>query len=357
MTKINVTQTFLPPKDEYIQYLDRAWDKKWLTNNGDLLQELEEKVTTYLDSPEMMFVTNGTIALQFAIRALDVSGEVITTPFSYIATATSILWENSEPIFVDIDPDSLNIDPKKIEAAITSSTSAILATHVFGNPCDIEAIERIAKKYNLKVIYDAAHCFGVAYNSKSIFSYGDISTVSFHATKLYHTVEGGGVFSSDKEVIERIQFLRNFGHHGPGKFKQIGINGKNSELHAAMGLANLKYIDAIIEDRKKTSHLYDELLDQTIRRQKIRPDTQYNFAYYPVIFSSEQQLLDIEEKLNRINIFPRRYFYPSLNTLDYLNKKQLCPVSEDIAKRILCLPLYYKIPHEVVHTIANTIKE
>lgn len=354
---INVTQTFLPPKEEYLHYLYRAWDKHWLTNNGELVKELEGKVSEYLDVSSTTFVNNGTIALQFAIKALDITGEVITTPFSYVATTTSIMWEGCTPVFVDIDADTLNIDPKKIEAAITPKTSAILATHVFGNPCDIEAVQAIAEKHNLKVIYDAAHCFGVGYKGQSIFNYGDISVTSFHATKLFHTVEGGAVFSTDKNVTERVQYLRNFGHNGPGKFKEVGINGKNSELHAAMGLANLKYIDDIIADRKRASKSYDSLLEGVLQRPKISVDAEYNFAYYPVIFTSEEKLLETEKRLNEAGIFPRRYFYPSLNTLDYLKTRQSCPVSEDIARRILCLPLYYDVAEDDIRTIVNIIKK
>jgi dTDP-4-amino-4,6-dideoxygalactose transaminase len=251
--------------------------------------------------------------LQIAIKALDLKGEIITTPFSYVATTSSIVWEGCEPIFVDIDQETLNIDPSKIEAAITGKTTAILATHCFGNACDIDAIDTIAKKHNLKVIYDAAHCFGTKYNGKSIFEYGDISTSSLHATKLMHSVEGGLVVTKDAELLKKMAYMRNFGHDGPEKFNGVGINGKNSEFHAAMGLAVLYDIDLILEKREEQSVFYDQkLMNMSVGKQKIEEGCSFNFAYYPIIFESEEICLASKEALEVNEIFPRRYFYPSL---------------------------------------------
>ena len=260
---IPVTKPFLPPQDEYRAYLDKIWDNQWLTNMGPLSKELEQQLASHLRIKETLFVTNGTIALQMAIKALDLTGEIITTPFSFIATTSSIVWEGCTPVFVDIDPESLNIDADKIEAAITPHTQAILATHVYGNPCDVDKIQQIADRYNLKVIYDAAHAFGVEINGKSIFEYGDISTCSLHATKLYHSIEGGLIFSKEAKVFQKLRSIRNFGFAGPETFDELGINGKNSEFHAAMGLVNLKYIKEICQKRKTLTEHYDTLLATT----------------------------------------------------------------------------------------------
>ena len=253
---IPVTKPFLPPIEEYQKYTEGIWQRNWLTNNGPLVNELELKLKDYLQVPHLLFLNNGTIAIQIAIKALQLKGDIITTPFSYVATTSSIVWEGCQPVFVDIDKHTFNIDASKIEAAITPNTSAILATHVYGNPCDIDAIAAIAKKHNLKVIYDAAHCFGTKYKGKSVFAYGDVCTTSFHATKLFHTVEGGAVFCNDADLLRKMAQLRNFGHDGPEHFNEVGINGKNSEFHAAMGLANLKYIQQIwIQEKTKLSNI------------------------------------------------------------------------------------------------------
>src|SRR5665213_2906716 len=239
---IPITKPFLPPMPEYEKYLSGIWERQWLTNMGPLTIELEMKLKEYLKVRQLLFVTNGTVALQMAIKALALKGEIITTPFSFVATTSSIVWEGCEPVFVDIDPSSLNIDASKIELSITEKTSAILATHVYGNPCDVEAIAKIAEKHNLKVIYDGAHGFGVKISGRSIFEYGDISICSLHATKFYHSIEGGLVITKDTHLLKKIAYMRNFGFDGPEAFAELGINGKNSEFHAAMGLANLNYV-------------------------------------------------------------------------------------------------------------------
>src|SRR5690554_599865 len=335
---IPVTKPFLPPQEEYEKYLSGIWKRQWLTNMGPLASELEMKLKEHLKVKHLLFVTNGTVALQMAIKALDLKGEIITTPFSFIATTSSIVWEGCTPIFVDIDRQSLNIDPAKIEAAITENTSAILATHVFGNPCDVEAIDKIAKKHDLKVIYDAAHAFGVTINGKSVFEYGDISTCSLHATKLYHSGEGGLVITKDPALLKKLAYIRNFGFNGPEAFAELGINGKNSEFHAAMGLVNLSHIDNIYQSRKALTERYDEKLKNfKTRKPAWHEYASLNYAYYPVIFSDHELMKRCMEKLKASEIFTRRYFYPSLaNTLPYLEPKNF-EITDDIASRILCL--------------------
>ena len=321
---INVTKTFLPPIEEYTLQLQRAWDNQWLTNRGELVIELEEKLRHYLSVSNIIVTNNGTIPLQIALKLLGNQGEVITTPFSYVATTAAIVWEHCTPVFVDIDPEYLSIDETKIEAAITDKTTAILATHVFGNPCHVLEIEKIAQKYNLKVIYDAAHCFGVQYNGESIFNFGDVSTCSFHATKIFHTGEGGCMITKNQDLHEKLFFHHNFGHNGPEDFYGLGINAKTSELQAALGLAVFDHIDEIFEGRKKAVEAYDNFLDfSKIQKLKIRENTRWNYHYYPVIFDSEETLLKVKETLNKENIFPRRYFYPSLNTVKYLDGEKM----------------------------------
>jgi dTDP-4-amino-4,6-dideoxygalactose transaminase len=340
---IPVTKPFLPKQADFKSYVSSIWARQWLTNNGPLVNELELKLQQYLELPHLLYVTNGTIALQLAIQALDVKGEIITTPFSFVATTSSIVWQGCKPVFVDIDEDTLNIDPNKIEAAITTNTSAILATHVFGNPCDIEAIDRIAKKHGLKVIYDAAHCFGTKYKGKSIFAYGDVSTTSFHATKLFHTIEGGAVFTQNPDTLKRMALMRNFGYSGVDTFSEIGTNAKNSEFHAAMGLCNLKHIDQILSKRKELSMHYEMRLNKIeVQFQVIQADTEFNYAYYPVIFRSEEVMLDCMKQLELVQVYCRRYFYPSLSALPYIAKVNM-PICDSISKRIMCLPLYHTL--------------
>jgi dTDP-4-amino-4,6-dideoxygalactose transaminase len=353
---INVTQTFLPPLEDYVSYLEKIWESKWLTNRGELVQTLEAQLKDYLGVEHLLIVNNGTIALQIAIKALDLKGEIITTPFSYVATVSSIVWENCAPVFVDIDPDFLTIDETKIEAAITEKTSAILATHVYGNPCNVEAIEEIARRHNLKVIYDAAHCFGVKYKGESILSWGDVSTMSFHATKLFHTGEGGAIVCRDRALADKIFYMHNFGHKGQEDFWGLGVNGKISELNAAMGLCVLPYIEQIILKRKNLSALYDSLLaDTKLTKPLWREEAEPTYTYYPVIFQSEEILIKVLRALIDNNIFPRRYFYPSLNHLPYVTKTET-QNSEEISKRILCLPLFTTLGYDDVKRISEIIE-
>lgn len=353
---IPVTKPFLPPISEYNQLIEGIWQREWLTNMGPLASQLEMELKTYLKVKHLLYVTNGTVALQIAIKALQLKGEIITTPFSFVATTSSIVWEGCTPVFVDIDSQSLNIDPSKIEAAITDKTSAILATHVYGNPCDVVAIEKIAKKHNLKVIYDGAHAFGVEINGKSIFEYGDISTCSLHATKLYHSIEGGLVICNDNQINQKLKHIRNFGITGFDTFSELGINGKNSEFHAAMGLVNLNYIEKIHQKRKALSECYDENLKNfPHQKPKWSAEATKNYAYYPILLESEDILLKVKEKLEENKIQTRRYFYPSLATaLPYLEKTEM-PVTDELAKRVLCLPLYFDLEVEEVKRVASMI--
>jgi dTDP-4-amino-4,6-dideoxygalactose transaminase len=354
--RINVTKSFLPPKKEYEEMIENIWKSEWLTNNGPLLVELEQKLQSKLDLPYLAITGNGTIAIQLAIKALQLKGEIITTPFSYCATTTSILWENLKPVFVDINSSDLNINADLIEAAITPETSAILATHVYGNPCEVEKIDAIAKKHNLKVIYDAAHAFGVTYKGKSLLSYGDLSTCSFHATKVFHTIEGGCVVCHDPELFNTLKLMRSFGHVQDDYFL-AGVNGKNSEFHAAMGLVNLNHLDSIIQGRKDIFRTYDATLnwDKLYKPTEIADNLDYNFAYYPVVLSSSEITTTVIAALNKENIFPRRYFYPTLNTLDYVDSKYDCPVSEDVSPRVISLPLYPDLDKDIVLKIADII--
>lgn len=352
---INVTQTFLPPQEEYNQLVKRAWDKIWLTNRGELTLELEEKLKSYLGVENIIITNNGTIPIQIALKLLGNNGEIITTPFSYVATSAAIVWENCKPVFVDINPEYLTIDETKIEAAITPKTTAILATHVFGNPCNVEVIEKIAKKHNLKVIYDAAHSFGVTYKDETLFNFGDVSTCSFHATKLFHTGEGGALFCKEKDLFHKLFYSHNFGHNGPLDFYGLGINAKISELQSAMGLAIFPYMDTIISERKKVVDFYNASLNfKILKGLKLRENTSWNYSYFPVVFESEEQLLKVQKVLNENDIFPRRYFYPSLNTIQYVEGKKM-PVSESIASRIICLPLYVGLSTNELEQIVSII--
>jgi dTDP-4-amino-4,6-dideoxygalactose transaminase len=350
---IPVTKPFLPPREDYQALVDQIFERNWLTNNGPLVNKLELRLKRYLGLSHLLYVGNGTIALQLAIKALGLTGEIITTPFSYVATTSSIVWEGGTPVFVDIDSQTLNIDPEKIEDAITDRTSAILATHCFGNPCDIDAIRTLADQYNLKVIYDAAHCFGTTYRGGSVFGFGDISATSFHATKLYHTIEGGAVITRDPDLLKRMAYMRNFGHDGPSAFNGVGINGKNSEMHAAMGLCNLDHIDDILSRRKQQCKTYDRLLKNlAVETPAVDANAESNHAYYPVLFRTHEAMQASLEALERKEISPRRYFHPSLSSLSYVPESHT-PVSDDVAERVLCLPLYHTLTEEEQEMIAR----
>jgi dTDP-4-amino-4,6-dideoxygalactose transaminase len=357
---ILVTKSTLPPLEEYSAYLERIWASGWLTNHGELVRELEEKLESYLGVPHLQYVSNGTIALQIALKLFGVGKEVITTPYSYVATTTALLWEGCKPVFVDIESETFCIDAGKIEAAITEDTEAILATHVYGYPCEVDKIAAVAKRHGLKVIYDAAHAFGTRLGGGSVLRYGDASTLSFHATKLFHTVEGGAVVVGDAELSDKVWLLKAFGHKGDD-YSTVGINGKNSEFHAAMGLCNLPRVESFIRRRRVLSEQYDALLaglelELPARPEDLDYELDYNYAYYPVVFPSEATMLRVKAALEAQEIYPRRYFYPSLNRLPY-RRGEACPVSEDIARRVLCLPLYDELAEDEVGRISRLIGE
>jgi len=353
---INVTKSFLPDKQEYLKYIDQIWESVHLTNNGPLLQELEARLKALTGAEYLYYCSNGTIVLQIALKALDITGEVITTPFSYCATSNVIIWNNCTPVFVDIDHQTLNINPDLIEDAITPATSAILATHVYGNPCAVERIEEIARRHNLRVIYDAAHGFGVNYKGKSLLLYGDISTCSLHATKVFHSVEGGLIVTPHQELDHQLHLLRAFGHKGDDHYFYAGINGKNSEFHAAMGLCNLPHLSQIIDYRRQVFAWYDRELDWDIlKKPKLADDMEYNYSYYPVIFPNEKMLLEAQQALWAHGVGCRRYFHPSLNTLPFMPHYNPCPVSESISSRVLALPLFVGLEESQVVEIAAGI--
>jgi dTDP-4-amino-4,6-dideoxygalactose transaminase len=353
---INVTKAYLPPLEEYVGYLHGIWERGWLTNNGPLVQQLEAELSTTLSGARVQFMSNGTIALQVAIKALGLTGEIITTPFSYVATTTAILWEGCEPVFVDVEEQTFCIDATKIEAAITPRTSAILATHVYGYPCDVLAIEAIARRHNLKVIYDGAHAFGVTVHGRSLLAYGDITTCSFHATKLFHTSEGGAIITTDEALAQKVSLYKSFGHIGDEYFS-LGVNGKNSEFHAAMGLCNLPRVAGFIQARRQIAELYRTELSTLPLRYPVMPvNTEYNYAYFPVIFDTEARMQKVKDALAAHDIHTRRYFFPSLNRLPY-HTGAACPVSEDISLRVLCLPFYQQLEHDEVRRISALIRE
>lgn len=356
---INVTKPFLPPIEEYKELIDGVWERNFLTNQGPLCNQFEASIKKYLDVRNFLFTGNGTIALQFAIKALGLKGKIITTPFSYIATTSSILWEGCTPEFVDIDPRTLNIDSKEIARRLDKDIVGILATHVYGNPCDIDEIANLAKQAGIPVIYDGAHAFGSTYKGKSLLKYGDVSTTSFHATKIMQTIEGGGVFTENEVINERIFYMRNFGHKNFTEFSGIGINGKNSEFHAAMGIVNLKYFNDILSNRKRICDRYDDLFSGVeVSKPKVQNDGELNWSYYPIIFETENVLVKAIKVLEQNNISPRRYFYPALHQIK-ISKSNIpsLPLVESISPRVLCLPLYYGLETSQISQIVDLIKK
>ena len=354
---IPVTKAYLPNKAKYQAYVNDIYGRGWLTNRGVLVQELERRLAEYLGVKHLICVANGSLALQLAYKALDLKGEVITTPFSFAATVSTIAWEGLRPVFGDIDPNSYNLDPCNIEPLITEKTSALVPVHVFGNPCKAEEIKIIAEENNLKVIYDAAHAFGVEYKDQNILNYGDISTVSFHSTKIFHSIEGGALITNDDDLAKKIRTQINFGISGSGEINLVGTNAKMNEFEAAMGLCVLDEIDLITNQRKEICKTYQETLGDLVTFQSWNKDSQNNYAYAPVLFKSEEELLRVNAALNIKHIFARRYFYPSLDTLSYLQSEQVLTTSRDISKRILCLPLYSGLAVQEQKIIVDTIKK
>ena len=354
---IHVTKTYLPDKEKYKKYVDEIYENGWVTNNGPLVRELERRLSEYLGVENVVLVANGTVALEIAYRTLGLKDFAITTPFSFVATTSSLVTNGLLPIFADIDPDTLTIDPEKIEQQITRNTSAIVPVHVFGNACNVEAIDVIAQRHNLKVVYDAAHAFGVKYKGESLLKYGDISTLSFHATKLFHTIEGGALIINDDNLLQKARYLINFGFENQESIPELGTNAKMNEFEAAMGLCMLDEIEYIFERRKKVYEIYENELDGLVKFQEKNKNASLNYSYFPIIFEDENQLLKVKEVLNKENIFPRRYFYPSLDTLSYIEPKQFLPVSRDISRRILCLPMYPELQQHEQVQITKIIKE
>lgn len=337
---IPVTKPYLPERAKLDAYIDRIYDSCWLTNNGQLVQELTERLKEYLGVEHLLLVTNGTLALQIAYRALGIIGTALTTPFTFVATSSTLLWEGITPKFVDIDPKTFCMDPALIEQAINDDTTAIVPVHVFGNPCEVMQIDDIAKKHSLKVVYDASHAFGVRYKGESVLNYGDAATLSFHATKLFHTIEGGAIIFKEKEALERAKLLINFGITGPDKIESLGINAKMNEFQAAMGLAVLDDIDHILEKRYQIWHYYQENLKDHLQLQKWNSNGTNNYGYFPVLFKNEKELLLAQKRLNDNGINPRRYFYPSLDTINHIGESKPMNNSIDIASKILCLPVF-----------------
>ncbi len=354
---INVTKTYLPNKEKYKKYIDEIYENGWLTNNGPLVQRLEKKLAQYLGVKNIILVSNGTVALEIAYRTLDIKGFAITTPFSFVATTSSLVTNNILPIFADIDPNTFNLDPKNIEKLITPNTSAIVPVHVFGNACEVEEIEEIANKHNLKVVYDAAHAFDVKYKDKSVLNYGDISTLSFHSTKLFHSIEGGALIINDDELVQKARYLINFGIKNTEEIPHLGTNAKMNEFEAAMGLCVLDDIEEIKEKRKDILEIYRKELKDLVYFQEQNKNATENYSYFPIVFKTEEQLIKVQKALNDKQIFPRRYFYPSLDTLEYIEPKQKCKISRDISKRILCLPIYAELTKAEQNSILNIIKQ
>ncbi|BCI63240.1 DegT/DnrJ/EryC1/StrS family aminotransferase [Coprobacter secundus] len=365
--QITVTSPLLPPLDEFFSYLEDIWDKKWLTNNGYYHQELERALCEYLKVPYISLFTNGTLPLICALQALRISGEVITTPYSFVATTHSLWWNGIKPVFVDIDPQTCNIDPDKIEAAITPKTTAIMPVHVYGKPCNTEKIQEIADKYGLKVIYDAAHAFGVEVGGKSIIDAGDMSTLSFHATKVYNTIEGGALVCHDEKTKQRIDYLKNFGFADETTVVAPGINGKMDEIRAAYGILNLKYVDRAIEARHQIAIRYRRELRNVsgISFMEDMPGVKHNYSYFPIFVNAEQYGMTRDElyfKMREANVFGRRYFYPLISEfstyrgLSSANPENL-PNAYRMANSVICLPMHHALSKDEVGRVIEQVKK
>lgn len=365
--KIFVTQPTLPSLEEFTELLKDIWDRKWLTNNGKYHQELEKALAEYLGVPHISLFSNGTLALISALQVLNITGEVITTPYSFVATTHALWWNNIKPVFVDIEPEFCNLDPTKIEAAITPQTTAILPVHVYGNPCNVEAIQDIADRYGLKVIYDAAHAFGVRQNENSILNFGDLSILSFHATKVFNTIEGGAIVCHDEKTKKRIDYLKNFGFAGETEVIAPGINAKMNELQAAYGLLQLKDLDQHIQKRKQISEAYKKGLRNVkgIRFINEPRNLDYNYAYFPVFVNEKEYGISrdaLYEKMKASNIFGRRYFYPLISQfptyrgLDSAKPENL-KTAQKIADEVICLPNYPSLTEENVERICEILSK
>ena len=361
---IPVTKPYLPSRARLDHYIDGIYERAWLTNNGQLVRELTRRLKVHLGVQNLLLVANGTLALQVAYRALGVSGhptaagtEAVTTPFTFVATASSLQWEGVEPVFSDIDPNTWCLDPRKAESAITAQTRAIVPVHVFGNACDVEAIDDIAQRREVKVIYDAAHAFGVDYGGRSLLAFGDAATLSFHATKLFHTIEGGAIAFRRAEDLERAKQMINFGITGPEMIDSLGINAKMNEFQAAMGLALLDELDANMQAREAIWRQYEEGLRGHVQLQARNPNASNNYAYVPVLLASEVDVERAQTALKGIDVHTRRYFYPSLDSVGTFGRARINETSNNVARRVLCLPIYAGLRAEDVSRIVRVIKE
>lgn len=363
--KITVTSPLLPNLDEFNEMLKQIWDSKWITNNGQFHQQLEKALAEYLGVPYISLFTNGTLPLITALQALHITGEVITTPYSFVATTHALWWNGIKPVFVDIDPSNCGLDPEKIESAITPRTTAIMPVHCYGKPCDTERIQAIADKYGLKVIYDAAHAFGVKVNGESILNNGDMSTLSFHATKVYNTLEGGALVVKDAATKQRIDYLKNFGFAGETEVVAPGINSKMDEVRAAYGLLNLKQVDAAIEARHQVAIRYREALRDVkgIRFFDDMPGVRHNYSYFPIFVDAEQFGMTRDElyfKMKENNVLGRRYFYPLISTFSTYRglesaRPENLPVATRIANEVICLPMHHALSEADVDKVIELI--
>ena len=353
---IPVTKAYLPDKKKFTAYVDQIYETAWLTNNGSLLKTLEQRLREYLGVKHLILVANGSLALHLAYKALELKGDVITSPFSFVATTSTLVWEGLKPIFADINAKTFNLDPVNIEPLITERSSAIIPVHVFGNPCEVEEIQAIADKHKLKVIYDASHAFGVNYNGQSVLNDGDISTISFHATKLFHTIEGGAIITDDDEIAKKVRLLINFGITGLTTIESVGTNAKMNEFQAAMGLCVLDDIEKINTERSVIWERYKRDLSSYVEFQTWNKESTNNCAYAPILMKSEDEVIKLMENLKDKEIFPRRYFYPSLDTLNYLDSTQISKISRDVSSRILCLPIYPGLTNEQINLVTKVIQ-
>jgi len=350
---INVARPYIPDRKNLQSYLDRALDSRWLTNNGPLVGELTSRLEDFLGVKNLLLLSNATMGLLLAFRLLELKKPVLTTPFSFPATTSSLIWSQLEPVFGDIDAATFNLSASTLNDL--ENHSAILATHVFGNPCDVAAIKEIGAQSDIPIIYDAAHAFGVELSGESLLNWGDISVLSFHATKIFHCIEGGAIIIQDDELFEKAQSMINFGFNSNGEISQVGINAKMNEFEAAMGLAILDEIDIVMESHKHNWLTYKEHLNPKLKRQKLHNDAKYNYSYYPILFSDETLLHRSVEALEEINVFPRRYFYPSLDTVPAYGREDVCLESNNLASKILCLPLYVGLQDEEIIHICATV--
>lgn len=364
---IYVTQPALPPLDEFYEQLKQIWDNKVLTNNGPFHQIFEKELAEYLGVKYISLFTNGTLALITALQALKITGEVITTPYSFVATTHSLWWNNIKPVFADIEPDYFNLDPEKVEAAITPQTTAIMPVHVYGNPCNIERFQQIADTYGLRLIYDAAHAFGVSINGNSVLNFGDISILSFHATKVFNTIEGGAIVCHDEKTKQRIDYLKNFGFANETTVIAPGINAKMNEIQASYGLLQLKYVDENIAKRKEIAEYYKEQLCNTpgISCMDEAPDVKYSYSYFPIFVDKNKYCCtrdQLYEKLKQNNIYGRRYFYPLISQFPTYRglpsaSKENLPVATAVANQVICLPMFPQLQRIDLERIVNAIKQ